>query len=1135
MDKNAIKKYAVWARNELIARVSQKAQQYGITAEGYGDKNADSVNGVLLSATEKKQRQALIAKIDAVGKDKMADKFEQVMEEVAYTWFNRFTALRFMEVNNYLPSHTRVFTNEANEFKPQILVDAISLELEGLDMDKVYAMKDANKDEELYKYLLIVQCNALSGILPGMFQKIADYTELLLPDYLLRQGSVLETLISSIPEADFNISKGGQIEIMGWLYQDYVTEQNEMVYDGTLSRSRITKELLPAATTIYTPDWAVRYMVDNSLGKLWKTEKSSFNVENIPYYLENGNPCTPIGITPESIKCLDPCMGSGHILMYMFDVLISIYESYGFGTRDAVASIVQNNLYGLDIDNRAAQIAYFAVMMKACQYDRRFLHRGIQPNLSAARESNSVDVNVVTYFANTASIKTELQKLMTQLKDAKEYGSIIVRENIDFKLLYDRLEEVKRDINILRDIAIDEIKPLLKYAEILNGRYDVVVTNPPYFASSRFSIKLSDYVVQNYPDEKSDLSTVMYKRSLSGYVKANGYVAFITTSSWMYLSSFEKFRRNMLDNYRITSLVDFGTELFEGKVGHNPIVAWVCKNTKEIEPMISVRLVDYCYSRRDEKQKEFFNKENYYIQEQESMGKIPGSPIAYWVSEKFIEAFDIGKSIDEMSDFTGSQHITSDNGKYLRLFWEVDKEDIGEGKNWAFYAKGGDYRKWFGNIQLIVDTSANAMSFYKSCKTANCLKEQYWFQEGITYSAVTSKGTGFRYYPGIGAFDKGGPTICRVQNLKYVLGLLNSKVAELVFKVMNPTINLQVKDVKSLPIIVDNVIKSEIESLVDECISLSKDDWNQNETSSDFEKHPMIGGYATVLEAYKIWKKTAEDRFVKMKENEEQINRLFIRLYGLEDELSYSVDASEVTISVPDEKTAVFTLISYSVGCMFGRYSIKESGIINTSKSEEPYFDKDNIIPISDDEYYSDDIINYFISFIETAFSKDKLEENLSYIASVIGGKGTSREVIRRFFMNDFFNSHCSNYSVVNMGKRPIYWLFDSGKKGAFKCLIYVHRYRQDTVARIRTDYVHEIQSKYRTQIENLQHQMRNETTSSRVKLNKELADIQEKLAEITKYEEMVHHLADQMISFDQKDGIRSNYERLQSILAKIK
>ena len=508
MNKNAIRKFATEARRELISRVSQRALKYGISDKEVGNPNDDSVNGHLLSSTEKKQRAALIAQIKEKG-------YEQVMEEVAYTWFNRFSALRFMEVNGYLPTRVRVFTDENNAFKPQILTEAIHMELDGLDMEKVYAYKEANDDDELYKYLLITQCNALNSVLPGMFQKIADYTELLFPDNLLREGSVVQQMIELIPEEDWKDA----VQIIGWLYQYYNSEKKDEVFTALKKNVKITKENIPAATQLFTPDWIVRYMVENSLGRLWVEGHPNDELKSQwKYYLEEAEQEPDVqaqlatireeykALKPEDILCIDPCSGSGHILAYMFDVLVQIYEAYGVDTRTAVASIVENNIYGLDIDDRAAQLAYFAVMMKACQYDKRFLRRKVQPHVYAIVESNHVDPNVVDYFCNgDAKLKEAMDTIISELHDAKEYGSILTVTPQDWSSLYDRFAEITEDINMSREAALRELLPLVQVAEALAQKYDAVVTNPPYMGGSGMQAKLTDYLNKYYSIAKADL------------------------------------------------------------------------------------------------------------------------------------------------------------------------------------------------------------------------------------------------------------------------------------------------------------------------------------------------------------------------------------------------------------------------------------------------------------------------------------------------------------------------------------------------------------------------------------------------------------------------------------------------------
>jgi len=1163
MDKNAIKKYAVWARNELIARVTQKAEQYEITEKKTTPAEADSIGGRLLSEAEKKQRAALIEKIKT-------DGFEQVMEEVAYTWFNRFTALRFMEVNNYLPSHTRVFTNEAGEFKPQILADAIQLDLEGLDMDKVFELKDANKTEELYKYLLITQCNALSSVLPRMFQKIAHYTELLLPDYLLREGSVIEQMIALIPEEDWT----DQVQIIGWLYEAYNSERNEQVYDGTLSKEKISKEFLPAATTIFTPDWPVHYMVENSLGRLWMEGHPSEEVkEEWKYYLEEveqeGEAKIKLEVIresyasmkPEDILVIDPCMGSGHILCVLFDVLVNIYESYGYTAREAAEKIVENNLWGMDIDDRAGQLAYFAVMMKARQYDRRFFSRNIQPNVYAICESNNIKEvfgQIKNELPLSAEQKETLRYLIQVFEDAKEYGSILQIENRNYSELKKAWGHIGLDTNVaLWHISISEdVQRLIDQAIALSQKYHVVVTNPPYLGNTRFSPLLDKYVKDNYAEVKSDLSMVMYKHTVDDMVAKNGFVAFITTSSWMFLGSFEKLRIHLENTASFSSLVDFGTELFEGKVGHNPIVAWVVRKSRIDSKMTAIRLVDYCYSRRDEKEPEYFESRNRYVAKQSSFEKVPSNPIVYWV--KNFEMFDMPK----LSEFIDARigMVSGDNDRFLRFWQEVSFDHIEfcakagkdpQRKKWYPLQKGGEYRLWYGNLSYVINWENDGYELkYDNYMGKRVRSHNYngiqQFKEGITWNSITSGNFHCRYSPEGFTFDAAGP-LCEViapNKLYLVLAMLSSKVATYLFSLINPTINFPSGYLESLPY--GEPENSEyVKQLAQECINISKQDWDSFENSWEFKEHPLVSVRrekadiktpVKICDIYDEWCQITEDRFSKIKENEEALNDIFIDVYGLRGELSPEILEKEVTVRKADRQRDIRSLISYAVGCMFGRYSLDCKGLVyaggewDQSKYESFIPDKDAIIPICDDEYFDDDIVGRFVSFIETVFGKGTLEENLRFIADAIGGKGTSRDVIRNYFINDFYADHIKIYQ-----KRPIYWLFDSGKKNGFKCLVYMHRYHSDTIARIRTDYIHEQQSRYRTAIADLEQRKNSAGTSDRVSLNRKLTTLQDQAKEIREYEERIHHLADQMISIDLDEGVKNNYEIFKDVLAKIK
>lgn len=850
MNKNAIQKFAIWARNELIAQVSQRAYQYGIDESGFGDASADTLNGRLLTAEEKSQRQELIKQIKEKG-------YQQVMEEVAYTWFNRFIALRFMEVNNYLPSHIRVFSDASGAFKPEILNDVLHLDLPGLDSGKVAEYIESNDTEALYRYLLLTQCNALNSALPVMFERMGGYTEMLLPNNILRQDSVLGHMVSDIPEEDWQDA----VQIIGWLYQYYNTELNAVVYDGNMSKSRIPKELLPAATTIYTPDWAIRYMVENSLGRLWLEGHPNAELhDGWKYYLDEAEQERSVEdqlaklreeyttIKPEEIKVIDPCMGSGHILVYAFDVLMQIYTSAGWDQREAAQSILKNNLFGLDIDDRAAQLAYFAVMMKARQYDRRLLTRGIQPNIYSIRESNGIQAMTIEYFhKNDLKLNADIERIVTEMRDAKEYGSILNITPVDFAGLYARFDEIRNDINMMQMSAVDELLPLVKCAELLAQKYDVVVTNPPYLGSSRFSAKLNDFVIANYPDVKADLSMVMYKHALRDMSQKGGFVSFITTTSWLFLSSFEKLRSFVLAGYDFESLVDFGTELFEGKVGHNSIVAWVNRKSHTDHTMTGIRLVDYCYSRRDEKETEFFDKKNYHYPKQSDFSKIPGSPVAYWVSENVLKAYSDGKPLAEIAE--PKQGLkTGDNDTFLRcwyeIYWGKTSFVVGDDAKWFPYNKGGDYRRWYENNDYMIDWENDGYRLKNHKHPDGRLKSrpqnlQYMKREGLTYTIISSANLGIRYSPKGFLFDAAGSMIfTKEDRLMYLLAFMGSKVATLFTRITSPTITFEVGQLSTIPVILKS--RPDVDVLAKACVNYEKSDWDAYETAWDFKRNPLV-------------------------------------------------------------------------------------------------------------------------------------------------------------------------------------------------------------------------------------------------------------------------------------------------------
>lgn len=1143
MDKNAIKKYAIWARRELIDRVTKRAAVFGVSKDDLGDPNADSVNGHLLSDAEKRQRQALIRRIEEKG-------YEQVMEEVAYTWFNRFAALRFMEVNGYLPTHIRVFTDDEGHFRPQILSEAIHLDLDGLNKPKVYQLKDSNQEEELFKYLLIVQCNALNGILPGMFQKIEDYTELLLPDYLLREGSVIEQMVTLIPEDDWK----DQVQIIGWLYQAYITEQNELVYNGDMSKDRITKELLPAATTIYTPDWPVQYMVQNSLGRLWLEGHPNNELKSEwKYYLDEAEQEPDVqaqlaeirkqyaALKPEEILTIDPCAGSGHILCVLFDVLVQIYEDYSYTAREAAASIVQNNLWGLDIDDRAAQLAYFAVMMKARQYDRRFFTKEVQPHVYAIQESNLIERKHLNYLGHGLSALernnalNQMNALLDAFIDAKEYGSILQPGAYDWALLSRFVADTTPEQQVTFDESGVEatqaqLRLMIAQGQALAQKYHAVVTNPPYMGGSGMSAKLSDFVKSNYPDSKSDLFAVFMERCRQMAVN-NGFQAMITQHSWMFLSSFEKLRTKLL-TVDIVNMAHLGARAFE-EIGGEVVqtTSFVIRKSH-----VADYKGEYCRliepTTQQGKEDMFLAGENRYAADQSNFSKIPGAPVAYWVSDSMRSVFSKGVQLNTVASvFEGLK--TRDKDRFLRYWFEVCSA------RWLHYAKGGAFRRWYGNGEYVVDwgTDGTDIRNFKKSSGANF---QYYFSPAVTYSAMTSKKFSGRFIDNQ-LFGGGGGGITNSQLTYYILAFVNSVVYDKLLNLLSSTMNFEVGQIGSQPLIVDEAQKELIENTARDNITISQQDWDSFETSWDFQRHPLVTPaidqhYMLLSDCWRDWERACAERFAQLKANEEELNRIFIDIYGLQDELTPDVDDKDVTVRKADLSRDIRSLISYAVGCMVGRYSLDKPGLAfaggawDASQYVTYPADKDGILPITDDEYFADDIVTMFVNWLKTVYGADTLEENLRFISDALGGKGSPREVIRNYFLNDFYKDHLKIYQ-----KRPIYWLFDSGKKNGFKALVYMHRYQPDTIARVRTDYVHEMQSRYRTAIADVEQRLNDASTSERVKLTKRLNALQAQADELRQYEEKIHHLADQMIAIDLDDGVKVNYAKFADVLATIK
>lgn len=1199
MNKTAIKNFAIWARNKLIADVSYDARLIGITEDSIAKPLPQSFGGTQffdigtaepysISGEAVRQRDKLIEVIQQKEKDTdYKTAYQYVIEEVAYTWFNRLIAIRFMEVNDYLPSHIRVLSSESGKLEPDLVTTPFDAELPftAEEEAQIFQLKQDNKLDEVFRILFLKQCNALNEILPALFEKTKNYTELLLSLSVIDQDGVVYHLIHDIPEDDFNIERGGQVEIIGWLYQYYNTEPKAAAF---AKNGKITKEEIPAVTQLFTPDWIVRYMVENSLGRLWVEGHPECGLkENWKYYLEEAQQEPEVqaklseirkeyaALNPEDIKLIDPCMGSGHILVYAFDVLMQIYESAGYSQRDAAKSILEHNIYGLDIDDRAYQLAYFAVMMKARQYNRRILNGENTCHVYAIQESNSLNRAHLKYFGagmddiEKNAAKMQLEGLLDTLTDAKEYGSILNVESYNWDLLRrfvaaeDTDGQISMDSVGVEDTA-EQLNQLIDIGETMARKYWVTCTNPPYAGTSNLSVKLNNYVKKHYSDSKADMFAVLIERC-SQFVLKCGFQSMITQHAWMFINSYESLRKKIYEK-RFLSLVHLGIKAFE-EIGNDVVqtCAFVIQG-KYFDGYNSqfVRLVD-CKN-YNEKEKAFLTGKYRFEANIADLKKIPGMPLAYWVSKQFIRNFQNAKYIEDYGILTGSQNITGDNEKFLKCFWEVDNEKVGD--RWHFYAKGGDYRQYYGNLTFVVDWSDTARTFYATNKTSNLLSEEFWYKPGITYSAITSRGTGFRYLPEGCIFDKGGPSINLRSNIPEILALLNTNVAKYYFWVFNPSINLQVKDVKSFPIILpENPLLTE---MADTNLKFCEYDWNAFETSWEFKHHPLVTAVCVksqtdISSCFEQWKADCQKHSDELKTNEEKLNSIFIDAYGLQGEVEENVEERDVTVRKADLQRDIKSLLSYAVGCMFGRYSTYKDGLLFAGEPyslqafvdklndrpgtisaeelqcayrnegvvvDEMFFpDADNVIPITDEEYLDDDIVSRLCAWLKAVYGADTLEANLDYIAKALGNKGsTSREIIRNYFLNDFFKDHCQTYSVTGSGKRPIYWLFDSGKQNGFKALVYLHRYTPDTIGNLRIDYLHKMQRVYESEINRMQDMMDHSGNAREVAAASKRKDkLAKQLKECREYDEKISHLALSRIELDLDDGVKVNYRKLQT------
>ena len=1216
MNKTAIKNFAIWARNKLIADVSYDARLIGITEDGiakplpqsFGDTqffDIGTAEPYSISGEAVRQRNKLVEVIQQKEKDTdYKTAYQYVIEEVAYTWFNRLIAIRFMEVNDYLPSHIRVLSSESGKLEPDLVTTPFDAELPftAEEEAQIFQLKQDNKLDEVFRILFLKQCNALNEILPALFEKTKNYTELLLSLSIIDQDGVVYHLIHDIPEDDFNIERGGQVEIIGWLYQYYNTEPKAVAF---AKNGKITKEEIPAVTQLFTPDWIVRYMVENSLGRLWVEGHPDCGLkENWKYYLEEAQQEPEVqaklseirkeyaALNPEDIKLIDPCMGSGHILVYAFDVLMQIYESAGYSQRDAAKSILENNIYGLDIDDRAYQLAYFAVMMKARQYNRRILNGENTCHVYAIQESNSINRAHLKYFGagmddiEKNAAKMQLEGLLDTLTDAKEYGSILNVESYNWDLLRrfvaaeDTAGQISMDSVGVEDTA-EQLNRLVDIGETMARKYWVTITNPPYAAISNLSPKVNDFVKANYPDSKVDLFAVFIERC-GLMTRVSGYQAMITQHAWMFLASYENLRDKLL-NKELINLAHLGPHAFDeinGEVVQTSSFVF-CNDFFSNYNSTFVQLVGG--KNEAAKAAMFISGEHRFNKTNEQLREIQGTPYtAYWASDVVLSAFKKSHLVGDVSEPRVGM-ATANNDRFIRLWFEVNrnkfginissrKEAVESRKKWFPFAKGGEQRKWYGNNDTVVNWENDGFEIqnFKDEKTGRIRSHNYnldyIFSSALTWTVIGTEKTSFRFCPvGFLYSNSGYGLFCNNEKTKYyLLGFMNSKIAASLLKILSPSMGFESGYLRKLPLIESDSLDSIVER-VKHCIDGSNAEWDSFEISWDFKKHPLLRNVSTISEAFTQWQSECDDRFNQLKANEEELNRIFIDIYGLQDELTPEVEDKDVTVRKADLQRDIKSLLSYAVGCMFGRYSTYKDGLLFAGEPyslqtfvdkmndrpgtisaeelqrayrnegvvvDEMFFpDEDNVIPITDEEYLDDDIVSRLCAWLKAVYGADTLEVNLDYIAKALGNKGsTSREIIRNYFLNDFFKDHCQTYSVTGSGKRPIYWLFDSGKQNGFKALVYLHRYTPDTIGNLRIDYLHKMQRVYESEINRMQDMMDHSENAREVAAASKRKDkLAKQLKECREYDEKISHLALSRIELDLDDGVKVNYRKLQT------
>ncbi|MEF3885393.1 BREX-1 system adenine-specific DNA-methyltransferase PglX [Lacticaseibacillus rhamnosus] len=1174
MDKKAIKTFAIQARRDLIKSIRLKMENLGITETGVEEKSAASTNeieyygdkGLFISGQDIKRRRDLVSRLKTMAKqEEWRDAFSDLIEEVAYTWFNRIIAIRFMEVNDYLPSGVRVLSSETKLKVPDIMREAFNIEdeLGGYSSDERAIIQKALDTEEpsdmdaAYVILFTKQANALNQYLPELFEKTDDFMQLLFtPSYSV---GVIRDLVDDIREDDFDVDKGGQVEIIGWLYQYYNIEPHDKVVN--INGGPIKTNDIPAATQLFTTDWVVRYMVDNSLGRLYLEYFPDSPIkEDLAYLLPGPIERRTDEFDITKLKVLDDAMGSGHILVYAFDLLIKMYTEQGYGQREAASAILAHNLYGLEIDKRAYQLAYFALMMKARQYNRRILNQPVHHNLHVFETIDDVSNEAFEKMNASKESIDDLKLLVATFKQAKLLGSIM---HFDKQFDFDRLvsavnslpESTQLDLFGLQS-AKDSLHNILKIAQILQTKFDVVATNPPYL--NRMNGDLKKYVKKYYKPYSGDLFSVFIWKNIE-MTTTNGYAAYMTPFVWMFIKTYEGLRKAILNTKQISSLIQMEYSAFEEATV--PINTFVLKNSSEGEVEGTyLKLSDFKGGM--DVQKKYVLKAvsdpsvgYLYRTKQTNFEKISGNPLAYWVPSPIFADFMTSNKMGNLVKAVKGL-FTGDNGQFLRRWHEVEytnidfkshstEESVKSGKVWFPCNKGGQFRRWYGNNDFVINWFNNGEQIrnfkWPNGKHRSSVPDsKYLFARCITWSDVTSGQFAMRYRPAGSISESVGlSAFSRNKNLLLtILGLSNTKPFNYLMQVLNPTIHAGAGYFSQIPVLLpDQSVLGNVKTNV----QISKLDWDNFETSVDFEQHPLLDHFAehhrnwTVEAAFNQWKEEADKRFKQLKANEEELNRIFIDLYGLQDELTPEEEDKDVSVRRADLSRDIKAFMSYFVGCVFGRYSIDTPGLAyaggdwDDSKYETFLPNEDDVIVLTDDDYFGDnrDVVNRFKEFLSTTFGTEHLDENMQFIADALGKRGSSsEEIIRTYLRDDFFKKdHLSIYQ-----KRPIYWELNSGRNGGFKALMYLHRYDKNTMAMIRTKYLHPLQEAYERRLDQLKSFEANEQqTRQKNAIKKQITTITKQLDELVKYDEKLQHVANLHIDLDLDDGVLVNHAKAQA------